>query len=78
MSWPKPLGVSAMSRPVTTSPPTDNDAVAWFFRLERAVHEQDFGLANEARRQLARLGWDVTRQECGRSRQAAPRQGGGA
>ena len=41
------------------SPPPDADPVGWFFRLERAVRESDFLIANEARRQLRRLGWIV-------------------
>lgn len=67
-----------MSHPIAPSPLTDDDAVAWFFRLDRAVREQDFGLASEARRQLARLGWLVARQDRRRPRQQAARQRGGS
>jgi hypothetical protein len=59
---------------VSRDPRTDPlhaDPVAWFHRLERAVREQDYLIAGEAKRQLARLGWDV-RQTAPRPRHEAP------
>lgn len=35
----------------------------WFSKLERADAEGDYDEAAEARRQLARLGWDVKRRK---------------
>jgi hypothetical protein len=41
------------------SSPSGADPAGWFFRLERAVREGDYLVANEARKQLSRLGWAV-------------------
>jgi hypothetical protein len=46
-----------MKHPVSSPP--EAVPVGWFFRLERAVREGDFLIANEARKQLSRLGWLV-------------------
>ena len=71
------------SFPVNRSAPPDPlraDPVAWFARLERAVREQDFLIANEAKHHLSQLGWDVRqepRRKVCKSRQTARGQGGG-
>jgi hypothetical protein len=65
-----------MSRQVRPDPLLE-DPVGWFFRLVRAVNECDWGLAIEAQRQLARLGWDV-RQRPRRTQGRAQRQKGAA
>jgi hypothetical protein len=70
-----------MSRPATSPPPPELDCVTWFARLERAVREQDFLIANEARQQLSRLGWIVRHNPKGerpcQNRHKAPHKAAG-
>lgn len=54
------------------SDPLQDDATAWFWRLERALREQDYLIATEARRHLARLGWDVRQRPRSKTRKATP------
>ena len=68
----------------SSPPPLGADPVFWFARLERAVRERDYLIANEARKKLAQLGWHIRCTPNGGSRQhpqdalheAAGREGG--
>lgn len=40
-----------------------DDPGFWFAKLERADSENDYEDAAEAKKNLARLGWDVTRRK---------------
>ena len=64
-----------MSRAIEPDP-LHADPVAWFARLERAARERDFLIANEAKRHLARLGWDVRQKPRKPRREAAGREDG--
>lgn len=57
--------------------PLDQDPVAWFARLDRAVREKDWLLASAARDKLAELGWEVRQCKARKPRQKPRSKGGG-
>jgi hypothetical protein len=48
-----------MPRPADKTSSPGTDALQWFFRLDRAVHEGDFELASLAQDTLYQLGWRI-------------------
>jgi hypothetical protein len=55
------------SPPVEEKVRPEDSPVVWFSEMLIADNRGDFPRASEAQRQLARLGWDVTRRKAPRS-----------